>query len=281
MPRAIWSGSISFGLVNVPIRMYSAIEEKTLHFNLLHEPDDGHIGYQKVCKAEDAPVPDDEIVRAYELKKGSYVVLDDADFDAVKAEGVRSIEIAEFVPYEEIDSVYFERTYFLGPQNGAERVYALLREAMARTELAGIAKYVMRGKQQLGCLRVRDGVILLERMFFHDEIRDDKGIAPGKLKLGKEELEAAEALIGRLERPFDPKRHEDTYRRALLAVIRAKQKGKTVQPPEDEAEAEEPADLLAALRASVDAAASRSGGRRRTTQSKRGAARRPARSRSR
>src|SRR5213593_3022766 len=164
MPRAIWSGSITFGLVNVPVRMFSAVDEQDLHFNLLHEPDSGRIGYQKICKAEDEPVPDDEIVKAFEVRKGELVVLDDDDFEAVKAEGVRSIEITDFVPYEEIDPIYFERTYYLGPQSGAEGVYALLLQAMERTSLAAIAKYVMRDKQHLGCLRVREGVIVLERM---------------------------------------------------------------------------------------------------------------------
>ena len=180
MPRAIWSGAISFGLVNVPVRMYSAIEEKDLHFHLIHEPDDGRIGYQKFCKKEEKLVPDDEIVKAFEIEKDKHVVLTDEDFEAVKAEGVKSIDISDFVPYEEIDPIYFDRTYFLGPQDGAEKVYALMREAMEQTGLAAIGKYVMRERQYLGCLRVRDGVIALEKMFFHDEIRPLEGPRPGQ-----------------------------------------------------------------------------------------------------
>jgi DNA end-binding protein Ku len=254
MPRAIWSGSITFGLVNVPVRMFSAVDEQDLHFNLLHEPDSGRIGYQKICKAENEPVPDDEIVKAFEVSKGELVVLDDDDFEAVKAEGVRSIEITDFVPYEEIDPIYFERTYYLGPQSGAEGVYALLLQAMERTGLAAIAKYVMRDKQHLGCLRVHEGVIVLERMFFHDEIRAAEEIAPEKARVGKRELEMAASLIGQLTGSFEPERYEDTYRHALLDVIRAKRKGKAVSPPREEAQEEEPTDLLAALRASVSAA---------------------------
>ena len=142
-----------------------------LHFHLIHEPDGGRIGYQKICKKEEKPVPDDEIVKAFEIKKDKLVVLTDEDFEAVKTEGVKTIEISDFVPYEEIDPIYFDRTYFLGPQDGGEKVYALLREAMEQTGLAAIGKYVMRERQHLGCLRVRDGVITLEKMFFHDEIR--------------------------------------------------------------------------------------------------------------
>ena len=189
MPRAIWSGTISFGLVNVPVRMYSAIDEQDLHFHLIHEPDGGRIGYQKFCKKEEKLVPDDEIVKAFEIKKDKLVVLTDEDFEAVKTEGVKTIEISDFVPYDEIDPIYFDRTYFLGPQEGSEKVYALLREAMEQTGLAAIGKYVMRDRQHLGCLRVREGVISLEKMFFHDEIRPADDLAPGKRKVPKAELE--------------------------------------------------------------------------------------------
>jgi DNA end-binding protein Ku len=253
MPRAIWSGTISFGLVNVPVRMFSAIDEQDLHFHLIHEPDGGRIGYQKICKAEGDPVPDDEIVKAFEVEKDELVVLTDEDFEAVKVEGVKTIEISDFVPYEEIDPIYFERTYYLGPQQGSEKVYALLREAMEQTELAALGKYVMRDKQHLGCLRVREGVITLEKMFFHDEIRDVDEIAPKKAKVAKAELDMATALIDQFKGTFEPKRYEDTYRDALCSIIKAKQKGETIEAA-PVAEEEEPTDLLAALKASVEAA---------------------------
>jgi DNA end-binding protein Ku len=253
MPRAIWSGAISFGLVNVPVRMYSALDEHDLHFHLIHEPDGGRIGYQKFCKKEEKLVPDDEIVKAFEIKKDKLVVLDDEDFEAVKTEGVKTIEISDFVPYEEIDPIYFDRTYVLGPQDGSEKVYALLREAMQQTGLVAIGKYVMRDRQHLGCLRVREGVISLEKMFFHDEIRPVGDLAPGKRKVPKAELDLATALIKQFTGKFEPEKYEDTYRDALLAIIKAKQKGETITaaPVEEE---EEPTDLLAALKASVDAA---------------------------
>ena len=253
MPRAIWTGTISFGLVNVPVRMYSAIEETDLHFHLVHEPDGGRIGYQKVCKAENEPVPDDEIVKAFEIEKDELVVLTDEDFAAVKADGVKTIEISDFVPYEEIDPIYFERTYYLGPQEGGEKVYSLLRQAMEKTGLAAVGKYVMRDKQHLGCLRIREGVITLERLFFHDEIRPAKEIAPKKAKVPEAELKMATALIGQFKSSFEPERYEDSYRDALMKLIKAKQKGETITAV-PAAEDEEPADLLAALKASVDAA---------------------------
>jgi len=270
MPRAIWSGTISFGLVNVPVRMYSAIDEQDLHFHLIHEPDGGRIGYQKFCKKEEKLVPDDEIVKAFEVKKDKFVVLADEDFEAVKTEGVKTIEISDFVPYEEIDPIYFDRTYFLGPQDGSEKVYALLREAMERTGLAAIGKYVMRDRQYLGCLRVREGVISLEKMFFHDEIRPADDLAPGKRKVPKAELQMATALIEQFTGKFEPEKYEDTYRDALLAIIKAKQKGKTVtaEPVEEDVE---PTDLLAALKASVEAAKKSKG----SVRAKRPPARKP------
>ncbi len=262
MPRALWTGSISFGLVNVPVRLYSAIAETDLRFHLIHEPDGGRIGYQKTCKKENELVPDDEIVKGYEFKKDEFVVLTDEDFAAAKTEGVKTIEISDFVPYEEIDPIYFEKTYFLGPQKDGEKPYALLRAAMEETGLAAIGKFVMRDRQHLGCLRVREGALTLEQMYFHDEVRPVDEIAPRKVRVPKAELELATALIERFESSFEPERYEDTYRDALLKVIRAKRKGKTVTAPEPEAE-EEPADLMAALRASVEAATS---SRRTTTR---------------
>lgn len=259
MPRAIWTGSISFGLVNVPVRMYSAIAENDLRFHLIHEPDGGRIGYQKICKSEGEPVPDEEIVKGFEFEPDEFVVLEDEDFEAARAEGVKTIELSDFVPYDEIDPIYFERTYFLGPQEGGEKVYALLREAMEQTGLAALGKFVMRDRQQLGCLRVREGALTLEKMFFHDEIRPLDEIAPGKVKVAKTELEMATALIEQFTGEFDPTKYDDTYREALCGVIRAKRKGKTVTAPEPETE-EEPADLMAALRASVEAAKRSRGG---------------------
>ena len=200
MPRAIWTGSIGFGLVNVPVRMYSAIEEQDLHFHYVHEPDGSRIAYQKVCRAEDRPVPDDEIVKAFELAKGEYVYMADEDFEAAQADGGRTIDIRAFVPYEEIDPIFFEKTYTSARQEGGERVYALLVEAMENSGLAGIAKFVMRDRQHLGCLRVREGVITLERMHFADEIRATDEIAPEGTKVEKQELELAASLIERYTR---------------------------------------------------------------------------------
>jgi DNA end-binding protein Ku len=256
MPRSIWSGSVAFGLVSVPVRMESAVEEHKLHFNYVHEPDGGRIGYQKVCKAEDdKPVPDDEVVKAFEVKKGKWVYLEDEDFaSAALDRAQRTIDIHAFVQAEEIDPVYFERSYFLTPQDGAEKVYALLARALEETGLVAVATFVMRDRQHLACLRVRERALQLERMHFADEIRPAKGVAPKGARVSKDDLDLAIELVQRLESSFDPKKYEDTYRDALMKIIRAKERGKTVEVAEEEPEVEEPVDLLAALRESVEAA---------------------------
>jgi DNA end-binding protein Ku len=260
MPRAIWTGSIAFGLVNVPVRMFAAIHEETLHFNLVHQPDSGPIGYEKVCKAEGKPVADEEIVKAYALDDDKLVLLDDEDFAAAAAEADKTIEILDFVPYEQIDPIYFERTYYLGPGKGAESVYLLLTAALERSELAAIARYVSHDRERLGALRVREGVITLERMHFADEVRPVEGIAPKPAKggLDKRQLEMAMRLIEQQAGDFEPERYHDLYRERLLAVIESKARGETVRPAAPE-RPEAPDDLMEALRASLERA--KAGGR--------------------
>jgi DNA end-binding protein Ku len=253
MPRAIWSGAITFGLVNVPVRMYSAISEHKLHFHWVHEKDESPIGYQKICKLEEKPVPDDEVVKAFEFEPGEYVFMEDEDFEAARSEGYKTIDITDFVPYEQIDPIYFARTYYLGPQEGGEKVYSLLTRAMEESGLAAVAKFVMRDRQNLGCLRVRDGVITLEQLYFADEIRELDEIKPPKASVAKEELAMAQQLIDNFAGDFEPGKYEDTYRDALCEIIKAKRKGKQVHhAPETEEAA--PPDLLEALRASIAAA---------------------------
>jgi DNA end-binding protein Ku len=264
--RSIWSGAISFGLVSVPVRMESAVEEHKLHFNYVHEPDGGRIGYQKVCKTEDEkPVPEDEIVKAFEVKKGKWVYLEDEDFGAAALDKVqKTIDIQAFVQEDEIDPVYFERSFFLAPQEGGEKVYALLARAMEETGLAAVATFVMRDRQHLACLRVRDRAIQLERMHFADEIRPTTGIAPKGVRVAKDDLDLAIQLVRRIEGEFQPKKYKDTYRDELMKIIRAKERGETVTVQEEEAASDEPVDLMAALRESVESARkSRPRGRKR------------------
>ena len=229
MPRAIWSGSISFGLVNAPVRMYAAIDEHNLELHLVHVKDGSRIGYQKLCKKEEKPVPDDEIAKAYEVKGGELVYLTDEDFEAAHVEGYKAIEILDFVPYEQIDPIYFERTYYLGPAGR-------LREGVCapRTRAGGVGprrdrRYVFHERQQLGCLRIREGVIALEKMYFADELRPVDGIKPKKgPKVDRRELQTALRLVESLSGDFEPEKYEDEYRERLLKVVAAKRKGKEV-----------------------------------------------------
>jgi DNA end-binding protein Ku len=254
MPRAIWSGSIAFGLVNAPVKMYSAIDEHDLELHLVHEKDGSPVGYRKVCKEENVEVPNDEIAKAYEVSDGELVYLTDDDFAAAQEESYKAVEILDFVPYSEIDPIVFQRTYYLGPAEGAEKVYALLVKAMESSDLAAVARYVFHDKQQLGLLRVRDRVITLENMYFADEIRSTEDIVPSRLpRVEEQELEMAKSLIDRFTSSFDHEKYEDEYRARLLEVEKRKQRGDEVHaPPETDREA--PSDLLDALRASVEAA---------------------------
>jgi DNA end-binding protein Ku len=270
MPRAIWSGTISFGLVNIPVRMFSAIDEHKLRFHLLHRKDDSPIGYDKVCKKEGKPAPDDEIGKAFEVSKGEYVYLEDEDFEAARVDGYKTMELSDFVPYDEIDPIYFEKTFYLGPQEGAEKVYSLLVKAMENSGLAALGTYIMRDREHLGCLRVRDGALTLEKMFFADEIRDIKEVKPKKAAVGKEELQMAEELIDRFRGQFKPEKYKDTYTAALKKIVKAKQQGKEVHVAPAEEEEAEVTDLMEALKASIGA-----------TKTKRTAGTRKPRSRSR
>jgi DNA end-binding protein Ku len=253
-PRSLWTGSISFGLVSVPVKLYTAVHEHKLRFHLVHAKDDGPIGYEKVCKLEDKPVPDDEIVKAFEVSKGKAVHLEDEDFEAAQVEsGARALELEDFVPYEQIDPTFFAHTYLIGPQEGAERAYALLVRAMEDSDLAGIGKFVMRNRQYLGCLRVRDRVLTLEQLHFADEVDPPKGIVPSKLPtLSARELELATGLIESLAGDWKPSKYKDTYTDELLAVIERKRKGEKVHAT-PEPEEEEPPDLMEALRLSIEA----------------------------
>ena len=252
MPRALWTGSVSFGLVNVPVRLYSAVSEHKLQFHFVHEKDESPIGYQKICKLEEKPVPDKEIVKAFEYRKGEYVYMEDEDCEAARVEGSKTIEITDFVPYEQIDPIYFAHTYYAGPQEGAEKVYSLLVKAMEDSELAAIAKFVMRDRQYLGALRVREGTITLEQLHFADEVRPPGEIRPKLARVEKRELEMAQQLIQNFSGDWKPEQYKDTYRDALCEVIEAKRRGEEIHSAA-QPEEEEPTDLMAALRASLEA----------------------------
>jgi DNA end-binding protein Ku len=248
--RAIWSGVISFGLVSVPVRMYSATESKELRFHFLDRRDMSPVGYEKVSKESGKTVPPDEIVRGFEIEKGRYVPIEDEDLDRLDIELTHSIDICDFVDLDEIDPIYFRKAYYLLPQTGAEKPYRLLVRALEETSKVGIAKVVIRNKQHLAALRAHDDMLILETMYYADEIRQPES-ADGNARLQKAEVEMAKSLVENLSEPFRPEKYDDTYRKELLDLIKAKAKGKDLPEP-NEADEGEVVDLMAALRESVE-----------------------------
>ncbi len=220
MPRTMWKGAISFGLVSIPIRLYPATEEKGLKFNQLHDEDHGRIKYQRTCAIDGDEVTFEHIVKGYEYEKDKYVVLTDEDFDAVPVESSRAIEILQFVDLEEIDPIYYKKTYYLIPEEMGVKAYTLLREAMTETGRVGIAKVSFRDKEHLATLRFRDDVFLLETMFWPDEIRasdfDEIGES-SKLKVRSQEVQMAQSLIENLTSSFDPTEYKDELPRGAPA----------------------------------------------------------------
>jgi DNA end-binding protein Ku len=247
--RAIWSGSISFGLVSVPVKMFSATESKELRFHFLHKKDLQPIGYDKVRKDTGRKVDPDDIVRGFEIEKGRYVPLEDEDLDRLDIELTHSIDICDFVDLEEIDPIYFRKAYYLQPDDGAEKPYRLLVRALDETGKVGIAKVVIRNKQHLAALRAHDGALVLETMYYADEVRKPEKVN-GNVRVQKAEVEMAKSLVENLSATFKPEKYDDTYRKELLALIRKKAKGAKLPEPQEEGEAEV-VDLMAALRESV------------------------------
>src|SRR6266480_3756516 len=248
--RPIWSGAISFGLVSVPVRMFPATASKEVRFHFLHKKDLTPIAYEKVRRDDREPVDPDEIVRGFEIEKGRYVPLGDDDLDRLDVELTHSIDICDFVSLDEIDPVFFRKAYYLLPAEGAEKPYRLLVRALDETGKVGIAKVVIRNKQHLAALRPYDGVLVLETMYYADEVRQPEKV-DGKVQLRKPEVEMAKSLVENLSESFDPERYDDTYRKELLDLLRAKAKGKALPEPEPQEEGEV-VDLMSALRESVE-----------------------------
>jgi DNA end-binding protein Ku len=265
--RPIWSGAISFGLVSVPVRMFPATESKELRFHFLHKRDLTPIAYEKVRRDDREPVDPDDIVRGFEIEKGRYVPLDDEDLDRLDVELTHSIDICDFVSLDEIDPVYFRKAYYLLPAEGAEKPYRLLVRALEETGRVAIAKVVIRNKQHLAAVRPYEGVLLLETMYYSDEVRKPEALDGDleKPRLQKAEVDMAKSLVENLSGTFEPEKYDDQYRQELLDLIRAKAEGQPLPEPTEEQEGEV-VDLMAALRESVE----------RTKKQRRGASKRKA-----
>ena len=215
MPRSMWKGAISFGLVTIPVAVYPATEEKTLRFNQLHDEDMGRIRYKRICEKDGEIVDFEHIVKGYEYEKDRYVILTDDDFDAVPVESSRAIDIVQFIDLDEIDPMMYKKTYYLVPEETGAKAYALLREAMSQDNKVGIAKVSFRDREHLAALRFRDDAFVLETMFWPDEIRAvDFGDVKVDVKVRDQELEMARQLIGSLTAEWDPESFTDEYREA-------------------------------------------------------------------
>jgi DNA end-binding protein Ku len=254
MARALWSGSLSFGLVNVPVQLFSAVRDQDLHFRQLHEKDGSPIETRRFCSAEDEEVPFEEVGHGYELDSGKEVVLSDEELSAAAPRKTRTIDIEAFVDLADVDPVYFDHPYFLLPEGEAEgtrRAYQLLVEVMQGTERAALGRFVLRTKEYLVAVRVRDDLLSLTTMLFHDEVRPTKPVPGGGRKPAKERLERAVTLIEAMSVDWDPARYEDRYRERLLEVIERKKKGKRITVPDDQDEPSPIPDLMAALERSL------------------------------
>jgi DNA end-binding protein Ku len=254
MPRAMWKGAISFGLVTIPVSVYPATEEKTLRFNQLHDEDGGRIRYKRVCEKDGEEVSFEHIVKGYEVEKDRYVVLTDEDFDAVPVASSRAIDIVQFVEFDEIDPVMFKKSYYLVPEETGAKAYSLLREAMKEDDRVGIAKVSFRDKEHIAALRFKDDAFVLETMFWPDEIREaDFGGVDVDQDVRDNELTMARQLIDSLTSEWNPDEFSDAYRDALLQIVEAKLNGQEIEVVEPEPAATV-VDLMEALKASVAAA---------------------------
>jgi DNA end-binding protein Ku len=258
MARAIWSGSISFGLLNVPVRLYSAVARRNIALREIRESDSARIKHRRVAEGTDQEVPYEEIVKAYEITPGRYVPLTKDEMGALAPEKTRAIEVLDFVDIEEIDPMYFDSPYYLGPAEGAEKAYSLLAAAMEASGKAAIARFVFRNKEHLAAIRATDGVLTLTTMRFADEVVPsselDDVLPQKKPKVAKKEQEMAEQLIESLSTEFEPTSYRDEYREQLLGLIESKAEGKEIVASDTEEPTPTKApDLMAALEESIAA----------------------------
>jgi DNA end-binding protein Ku len=253
MPRSLWTGSLSFGLVNVPVAVLPAVRDLDLHFRQIHRKDGAPIDVLRFCSKEDQGVSYDEIARAYELDDGQDVIVTDEELEAVQPRRTRTLEIEQFVELSAVDPIYYEHPYFLVPaadDDGARRAYRLLAEAMSRSDRAALGRFVMRAKEYLAIVRVRDGALTLTTMRFADEVRPTDDLRDTTRKAHKpsaKQLDAAVAVIEELTCDWEPEKYRDRYRDRLRKVVNSKQKGRTVKAPAPAQAPPAAPDLLEAL----------------------------------
>lgn len=252
--RPLWKGSISFGLVNIPVRLFAATEHKDVRFRTLHEPCRTPLEYRKICPRCRKEVGPEEIVRGYEYEKGRFVIIAPEDLERIPGETTRSIDIVDFIHQEEVDPVYYDRSYYLAPGEAGEKAFLLLEQAMSEAGMAAIARVVLRSRQALALLRPYSSAISLATMFYPDEVRGTAELPAWnrEMRISEQETRMARELIAHLTAPFDPQKYTDEYRRSLLQIIEGKIAGEEVVIPAP-ARKGEVVDLVEALRASIRA----------------------------
>jgi DNA end-binding protein Ku len=279
MPRALWKGSIAFGLVNIPIELHIAVRDHRPKFRMLHAKDKSPVRFERVCVRDGTPVAWADLIKGYEFEKGHFVVMTKEDFQAAAVEKTRTIDILDFVKADEIDDRYFETPYYLVPAKGGERAYALLREALRESGRIGIAKFILRDAQHLAGVEVIENALVLSVMRFSDELVDVGGLSfPSADGVRSKELEMAKTLVGNLASDWDPAKYTDQYRENLLRIIKGKMKGKTVKlAAGEEPRQAEVVDLMERLRRSLEQADSGKAAKGAHTPRKKGQAKRRAR----
>jgi DNA end-binding protein Ku len=269
MARAIWKGSISFGLVNIPIALYPATRREELKFRLLRKSDLSPVNYKRVAQKDGKEVSWDEIVKGYEYEKGKYVVLKDEDFERVDLEATQTVDIQDFVDQEEIDPMFFYKPYYLEPQKGGDKAYALLRDALKNSKKVGIAKVVIKTRQYLAGVKPEDGALVLELMHFADELADTEKLhLPKKVEVGKREMTMAKSLIDSMASKWNPEKYHDDYREALMEVIEEKVEAGGKEIEEKTRKAPKPTkviDLVSVLQKSLE----QTGAKRKATRKSR------------
>ena len=277
MARAIWKGSISFGLVNIPIALYPATKREELKFRLLRKSDLSPVNYKRVAEKDSKEVPWNHIVKGYEYEKGKYVVLKDEDFERVDVEATQTVDIQDFVELNEIDPIFFYKPYYLQPQKGGDKAYVLLRDALKDSKKVGIAKVVIKTREYLAGVKPEDGALVLELMHFADELADiSKLHIPKKVEVGQREMNMAKSLIGSMSSKWSPEKYHDDYREALMEVIEEKVEAGGKEIEEKPKKAPKPTkviDLVSVLQKSLE----ETGAKRKTTAKSRGKKAHPAR----
>jgi DNA end-binding protein Ku len=258
-PRAIWSGTISFGLVSIPVRLYTATESHDVHFHLLHKSDGVRLQNIRWCPKHEKAVPWDEVVRGFEYAKGQYVPVTDEDLDHLPVKTVHTVDISDFVKLEEVDPIYYDKAYYLAPEETGAKAFVLLRQALEQTGRAAVAKVALRDKESLCLVRPYEDVLTLETMLYANEIRSTKDIAVDGADVSPKEIQMAISLIENLSDSFDPQRYHDEYQAALKKLIDAKVAGAPL-PAAPSERGEKIVDLMEALRASVEATKKKSSG---------------------